>query len=122
MIPFKSINDFNGKLKDNILLTTTELKSNEDIKDTTSLTAQQKINELSITKTLIQAQDEILKGQENSLNTQEKELQLIVKTLDDNGKLSTEEIYRRLDNMDISVIETYLREKKLKKLKEQIKK
>ena len=86
---FKSIDDFNGKLKDNILLTTTELKSNEDIKDTTSLTAQQKINELSITKTLIQAQDEILKAHENNLNTQEKELQLIVKTLDDNGKLLT---------------------------------
>lgn len=49
-------------------------------------------------------------------------LALTKEYVDDNGKLSTEEIYRRLDNMDISVIETYLREKKLKKLKEQIKK
>ena len=49
-------------------------------------------------------------------------LVLTKKYVDDNGKLSTEETYKRLDNMDISVIETYLREKKLKKLKEQIKK
>jgi hypothetical protein len=36
--------------------------------------------------------------------------------VDDNEKLTIEETHKRLDNMDISVIETYLREKKLKKI------